>query len=406
MSRRTHLAALGAAAILAACSERTSPDPIPDQPDDTRSAAVTVVGAHAARERLARRLALALGDPQFRARLKHQLDRSPAREGKLHFQRFLAAANQQALRDLARHGSEADAAVGVDARSATSLELYLPVKAHRLAWRGDERILVATAHADRERPVAFTTAGRRFLLDPDQPPATPVLALVPVETDFAGAEPGTDRPVEDPPPPPPPPPSGPPAGLYMTYSHFVDDFEGWLKGGPEFEVHMLGQLGATDSLTSYSCAGANAGGYYRFDQNEHDWSGSVLLATQTQLNAYKAAHPNQNMRVFVVEDDDTSCQIKADVNRFASLVKAVEVAYPRLAGGRDTTRTTLQRWWRSADALQKLYRALASFIKTNDELVGNAVESAVTGVFYPNANWVVKGDGNRTNGWINLEMKR
>src|SRR2546427_1452372 len=44
-------------------------------------------------------------------------------------------------------------------------------------------------------------------------------------------------------------------GLYMTRSHFVQTFEGWLKGSPEFEVHILGQKGQTDSLTDYQCAG-------------------------------------------------------------------------------------------------------------------------------------------------------
>jgi hypothetical protein len=27
------------------------------------------------------------------------------------------------------------------------------------------------------------------------------------------------------------------------------------------------------------------------------------------------------------------------------------------------------------------------------------------GEFYPNSNWIVKGEGNKTNGWINLIMK-
>jgi len=50
-------------------------------------------------------------------------------------------------------------------------------------------------------------------------------------------------------------------------------------------------------------------------------------------------------------------------------------------------------------------KALASFIKTNDELIGNAVASTVVGESYPNANWIVKGDANKTNGWIKLVMK-
>ena len=44
---------------------------------------------------------------------------------------------------------------------------------------------MATARDDGEAPVAYDTQGRRRLLDPRTPPATPVLAVVPVETDFS-----------------------------------------------------------------------------------------------------------------------------------------------------------------------------------------------------------------------------
>jgi hypothetical protein len=403
MPCRTRLIALGAVVLVVACSERTSPepDPLPDQAAGARLVAPrTPTQLHDARERLARRVALALADPTFRARLKRELDRSPVRERKLHLQRFLAAADRRALRDVARLSREPDAAVEADAHGAAALELYLPVAAHRRSWKGDARILVATAHGDRDAPVAFTTSGQRLILDPARPPSTPVLAVVPVETDFdqgtahdflQGGPSGGG--------------SNPPPGLYMTLAHFTETFEGWLKGNPEFEVHLLGQAGASDSLTSYTCAGEHATGYYRFDQNGLDWTGNVLLIQQAQLNSYKTAHPNQNMRIFVIEDDDTSCQIKTDVNRFGALVKAVELAYPQLTGGRDTTASNLQRWWRRANALQKIIKAVASIIVTNDELVGNAVESAVVGVSYPGANWVVKGESNKTNGWINLVMR-
>ena len=190
------------------------------------------------------------------------------------------------------------AAVSLDMSRAPELELYLPVPAHRAAWNGDDRILVATVGDERQPPVAFTTTGERLVLDASLPPDVPVLALVPVETDFdfdharlQGGPTGGG--------------STPPAGLYMTNSHLVESFESWVKGAPEIEVHMLGQSGSTDSLTSYACAGGASAGYYRFDQNELDWSGNVLLISQTQLNSYRAAHPKQNFRVFFVEDDDT-----------------------------------------------------------------------------------------------------
>jgi hypothetical protein len=386
--------ALGAVLAFTGCTDRTSPD----IPTEVTQANREIPAA--ARERLARRIALALADDRFRAQLKQDLERSPVRENKLHLQRYLSSSRGRAAGDLARLSGEGGSLVELDARRAPALELYLPVPAHRAAWTGDDHILVATTGDERQPPVAFSPKGERFVLSPTSPPDIPVLALVPVETDFDQAAPGPHLLGG---------PSGggstPPPGLYMTNSHLVETFESWVKGAPEIEVHLLGQAGATDSLTSYSCAAEPASGYYHFDQNSLDWSGSVLLINQTQLNNYKSAHPNQNLRVFVVEDDDTSCQIKTDPARFSNLVKAVEAAYPLLTGGRDSTGGSLQKIWKRANAIQRILKALASLIKTNDELVGNAVESSVVGESYPNGNWIIKGDGNKTNGWIKLVMK-
>ena len=269
-------------------------------------------------------------------------------------------------------------------------------------------MLVATAIGDHDIPVAFDPWGHRILLDPARPPATPVIALVPVETDFTPppAPPALRLCDEDcggggsPPAPPPPPP----AGLYMTQAHFVDDFEGWLKGAPEFEVHVLGQQGQTDSLTDYQCAGERQPAPYYFDQNALDWSGSVMLFSKAQIDAYNTAHPGQNPRVFVVEDDDTACEIKTDPNRIANLFKAVDGTYKALTAGNDSS-SQAGKYWKLAQALQKLWSALASLINTNDELVGNAVQDAVVGEYYAGFNWIVKGEDNVTNGWIKLELR-
>jgi len=51
-----------------------------------------------------------------------------------------------------------------------------------------------------------------------------------------------------------------------------------------------------------------------------------------------------------------------------------------------------------------VWQALASWIKSNDELVGNAVEDDIVGAYYSGYNWFVKGENNITNGWINLVM--
>jgi hypothetical protein len=406
MSPRIRLPVLALAAVLAACdrpaptaNEETAPLPSVVSPS-ARSAI-----ERAAMDRLARRLALALADPAFRAALKAELEQSPFVEHKLQLQSFLRASNRRALKEVARLSGTAESTVEADANQAIPLEIYFPVPAHRATWTGGPGLLVASAREDHEAPVAYDVSGRRQVLSPDAPPATPVLAVVPVETDFSPA--GQAAPMEcttcgggggggTP---------TPPAGLYMKYSHFVQDFEGWFKGDPEFEVHILGQSGATDSLKDYQCAGGAAGGYYHFDQNNLDWTGSVLLFTQAQLNSYKTAHPSQNFRIVALEDDDTGCVIKFDSDRFKSMLTTIQTQYPNLTGTKDTTSSTLMKYVKRANALQKILSAAYSFITTKDDLIGNAIEDVVVGQSYPGANWIVKGENNVTNGWLKLEMR-
>jgi len=395
-SYTSRAAALALVVGALACSDRP-----PGTAPDAASGEPAILSAAARPELLARSLALALGDPAFRAHVKAELDRSPFREHKLSFQRFLAAergSGSGALAAMARGTGLAVADLARTAERAIPLEMYLPVPEHRRAWTGDANVLVATAIADHDPPVAFDVQGNRHLLDPDRPPATPVIAVVPVETDFttAPAKIGLF------PWPPFPPPVVP--GLYMSKAHFVDDFEGWLKGGPEFEVHILGQKGQTDSLTDYQCAGEKQPLPYNFDQNALDWSGSVMLLSKVQLDAYNAAHPGQNFRVFVVEDDDTACEIKANRDIMGNLFKAVDGAYKAVTAGNDSS-NAIAKLFKRANAFQKLWAAVASFFNTNDELVGTAVEDAVVGISYPGYNWIVKGENNATNGWLTLGVK-
>ncbi len=402
MSPTRTLLTLGLAlAATAACSDRREVATAPAVPPEPPAAAPPVAARRP--DQLAYLFAKALRSPAFRAYVKAQLDASPFPEHKIQLQGFLPAHGRRGLRYLAQENGTSEADVEREVAAAIPLEVYLPVPAQRAAWTGDEHVLVATALGDREAPVAFDPTGRRTVLSPTAPPATPVIALVPVETDFTtpparaqclencgggtGGGGGSN-----------------PAGLYMTKTHFDDDYEGWLKGNPEFEVHVLGQAGSTDSLSDYQCAGEHAGGPYTFDQNGNDWSGSVLLFSQTQINNYKAAHPGHSMRVLALEDDDTACKIitnKDDLNRMLQIVDSI---YSKRTGGRDTT-TSSGKYYKSAKVLRNLWTLLASFIKTNDDLIGTAVEDDVIGAFYPGFNWIVKGKSNITHGWLNLEMR-
>ena len=418
MSRRLHLTTLVLlAAGAAGCGDRADPGPTepgastqtPELPTVRAPAEAaggpTGLASRAAQERLARRLALALAEPEFRAYVKDALDRSPVREHKLHLQHFLGRSGGRARAALAKSAGEEESSVDADARSTIALEAYLPVATHRATWRGGENILVATAREDAEVPVAYDTRGRRRLLDARTPPATPVLAVVPVETDFSGDSLGMMLPEDG---------GGgggggittptAPLGLYMTSSHFVQDFEGWLKGSPEYEIHILGQSGASDSLTTYQCAGEHAGWYYAFDQNNLDWTGSVLLFTQSQLTSYRTAHPNQNLRILAIEDDDGACQIRLDGNRFKTFQTALQNAYPNLTGGKDST-SGLAKTFKRANALQRILRAAYSWLTSQDDLIGNAIEDSAVGEYHSGANWIVRGESNVTNGWLKLQMR-
>lgn len=397
---RTILVVGLALAVASACAER--PTTTAMGPDSIAGPIGSASPVARRPDRLARLFARALANPGFRAYVKAQLDSSPFPEHKIQLQTFLGARGRRALHDLAEQNGTTEADVQQEAGAAIPLEVYLPVPAHRAAWSGDANVLVATALADREAPVAFSPDGRRTVLSPDAPPATPVIAVVPVETDFTtparaqclecpsdggGGTGGTS-----------------PIGLFMTKAHFDGDYEGWLKGNPEYEIHVLGQSGGTDSLTDYQCAGEHAGGPYAFDQNTKDWTGSVLLFSQAQLDSYKAAHPGQSVRVLALEDDDTACKIITNKDDLSRIFKVVDSIYTKRTGGRDTTIAST-KYYKAAKVLRDLFALLASFIKTNDDLIGTAIEDQVVGTVYPGFNWIVKGDNNITHGWLNLEMR-
>jgi len=197
---------------------------------------------------------------------------------------------------------------------------------------------------------------------------------------------------------------GPEAGDRLVDRGRVADDDRDVRAAELLDGGTLGQAGTTDSLKDYQCAGEKQGAPYWFDQNATTWSGNVLLLSKGQIDAYKQQHPGQSFRVVVIEDDDTACQIKMDADRFKTLINTIDTYYQRLTGGRDTT-TGLSRYWNRASAFQKILQSVWSFITTQDEFVGNAVQDAVATEFKPGYNWIVKGENNITNGALKLEMR-
>jgi len=355
-------------------------------------------------------VALALRDSAFRGYVRSALDASPFTEHKVQFQRFLHADGGRALGALAAAAGEGTDAVEADAAAASALEMYLPVPAHRAAWSGDANLLVATAIEDHEAPIAFDLAGHRQLLDPARPPAMPVLAVEPAETNF-------DQ------------PTGPArmqcatpedclsggggtattTGLYLTYAQYAQDFEGWLKGSPEFEIHIMGpaQPGDTTNLASFQCVGEKAAAPYTWDMNQLTWSGSQLLFSTAQMNAFSTAYPGRSFVIFALEDDDTACGIRTDTDRGSALIKAISDAYANYKAAKDEDVLTLsgiQKILRAARSGSSLLSSAYSFLKSNDDIVGIAVSDSVIGRYHTQSNWTVLDKTLNTNAAFKLDI--
>ena len=61
--------------------------------------------------------------------------------------------------------------------------------------------------------------------------------------------------------------------------------------------------------------------------------------------------------------------------------------------------------FKRANALQRILRAAYSWITSQDDLIGNAIEDTVVGEYHAGANWIVRGESNVTNGWLKLQMR-
>ena len=398
--------ALVVAAGLTACSDTP---PVPTAPEGSLTSTTNAPGAlqasagQARLERLARRTARALRDPSFRTDVKAALDRSSYREGKVHFQRYLKENGGRALRELAATDGEPEADVDSDADRSGTLEMYFPVAAHRAAWVGDANILVATAERDGDVPVAYDLTGRRIVLSPDTPPSTPVLAVEPAELDFDASSVAAAMCTEEtcsgggggyvvPPTP----------GLYMTKAEFIESFESWMKGDPEYEIHIMGPAAKGDNtnLASFQCVGEHAASPYSWDLNEKSWTGSQLLFSKAQIDAMNTTYKGVPFTIMAYEDDDTACQIKTDSDRASKIFAAVGQLVGELKSAKG-----IDGKLSAAPSLFKLLATIYSFLTTADDIIGLVVADSVSGRFHAGTNWTALNDRTSSNAWFKLEMK-
>jgi hypothetical protein len=412
LARRAAL--LAALLVTTACADRTTPVEPTQPPHVAVSAAAS--GQQARNERLARRFALALRDDDFRVMVLRSLRSSAAREGKVHLQRFLDGTAGAMRHQLAILSNEPQQAVDADLQESPAIEIYLPVPEHRNRWRGGLDVWwpppseTGISRSRSTRRAGAFARRRPAAQHPRHRPGSrgvsvrrggaPILRWVhdlrrghlhgDGTSGGSGTGGGGTASVVSP-------------GLYMTYAKYNETFEGWLKGDPEFEVHVLGQDGSSSAMKSYQCAGEKAGAPYQYDQNGKEWSGSVMLYSQTQLDGYKAQHPGQAVRLLVVEDDDGACVIKTDSARVTRMFQAIASTYGVMSGGKDTTLLAM-KLFKKAQSLFQIFKSAWSVITTQDDLVGNAMEDVAAQAYFPGANWIVRGENSVANGALRLEM--
>ena len=267
---------------------------------------------------VARRVALALQDSALRRLVFDELHASTSREHKLHFGPFLRARGGPLLDRMAHNGRLPADAVLSSLDSVVDVEFYMPVREHFASWRGDENLIVVSQLSDSDDPVGFTLTGQPVAeLSAETPPATPVLVIVPVESDFSV------RPVRAEACPECPPGGGgggsggdggassAASELWMVEAEFEDNGEGWPRGSPELVVSTV-QVYSNGAFQVLHCAHEDQGDLrYRWDGNS-GWAGEVLITPLSDLHPTNTLDPRVGILIYENDDDGSLCAYSPD----------------------------------------------------------------------------------------------
>jgi hypothetical protein len=448
MHRKKFAAVLCTTLLVFGCSDsEKSASPVGPSP---RPAPNAVASADTAAERatlqeLTRLVALSLQDEGLRQRIKADMRESRfTHEHKLQFSSYIhGRSGGILLAKMAKESGKSREEILALLAQVRPLEFYMPVKAQRENWRGGADLLVGSLVEDHEAPTVYTLRGDRVRMGADEVPSIPAMALVPVETNFnrpldtryrnrndeGGQTIGTYAYYEqcelqayD--------SSGPgdatvncggggggytgggtttdpwasrATGVYATILNIDSDFEGAFKGSPEFEIHLQAPVSDPTVAEDLRCAGAEAPDYRsRFDygDNGNNYSGAILVADSAQQAQFRARYGTSvGMNFIFWEDDDTACAIKANEDRFKNMMTTIAQNY-------GTVNSAIQNWMTQSilsavPALQNIISAVASWLKSNDDLVGSAVEMSCSRD-YTTFNYTIK-DGTTTVGCVQLK---
>jgi hypothetical protein len=239
--------------------------------------------------------------------LQSALAGTTAREGKLHLQRFLrhrGAAWGALVSDRSQLG---DSGWIQQVGLLPDLEMYLPLESYRRDWKGTDDILVLGEVRDESAILAaggnytaFDIHGNAVQLPMNEPPARPVLSLVPVETSFStdgegpgyslssqetcpdgcggGGGGGGSQPVANP---------GDSLILYRSDVYNIDQYEGFAAGNPELMVVLKSYNPTTGHYsTILNCAGEAVAAPRGFNQENDTWIGRAYMGSRYTLQTY------------------------------------------------------------------------------------------------------------------------
>jgi len=382
---------------------------------------------------ITRAVALALANDAFRADALKEMRNAPFKEHKLELRQYL---NPGRLAGLSAASGKTASALASALQAVRPLEFYMPVASQRESWTGDANILVASQLEEGEEIVAFDVKGKSVALTEGSAPSIPALSIVPVETrfnepldpgksqnintrggkaigtlvscaenpdacassagnsnleiskvidcGFCGSSGGTSY--------------GTP-GFYMTFSRIVDMGEAWLKGSPEIEVHVQGQVSASYPIygEDLACSGEQSLLERKFNQDNVFWNGSVLIWSQAQASAFSAQFPD-GWHIVFWEDDDTACALKFDKNALLGAISATAAA----VGGAAVKGGWTPIGWGLilATFLANAYSQL-SWLSSNDDFLGVLVPAANHGDYWYDANSTLLR-GTAVNGRANI----
>lgn len=391
---------------------------------------------------LTRNVALALGDSTLRQSLLIDLrDSRFTREHKLKLRSYVRGKGSKLLPAMARASARTTGDVLATIDAGRTLEIYMPVEAHRSSWTGGTDLIVAAALTEQSPLLAFNLSGEPVSLDVMTPPSIPTLVLNTVESDFdhplAGTwknrndkhgaaigtlaqdpQPTITRPMRsttrsagsgkivtpylvpcDVDPTQPDceiPDTSLPPGLYLGFSHINDLGESWWRGDPEIEVHLIGPtFDPNNDGEHLSCTAATVAQPKFFDQNTNDWHQSPYgvwegqLFSKANIDAYNGVY-NKAFAIQFWEDDDESCLIKQNgLTGLRQLTYNLQTVYDATSVAIEIISNT--NWLVLVGHIQSVIDRLQG----DDQFLGTAIRQENVGRNYPDATHILMlGDGN------------